>query len=77
MGPKQFLQLQIRMGLGVMAMKVYSTIPKIFRTGASPSNIVVSYPGYDTLRGDLPLCRDAVSIFYSTHIPVDLAGIKR
>ena len=34
-----------------------------YRTGASPSDCFVSYPEY-TLGGTLPLCRDAVGVFY-------------
>ena len=33
-------------------------------TGASPSDSLVSYPGH-LLEGVLPLCREAVSVFYS------------
>ena len=34
------------------------------RTGTSPSDGLVSYPG-NSLAGDLPLCRVAVSVYYS------------
>ena len=32
--------------------------------GTSPSDCLVSYPGH-SLRGVLPLCREAVGVFYS------------
>ena len=41
-------------------------IHQSFRTGVSPSEGLVSYPGHSSWEGDiLPLCRDAVGIFYS------------
>ena len=36
-----------------------------FKTGASPSDCFVSYPGYSLVRRFLFLCGDAVSVFYS------------
>ena len=36
-------------------------------TGSSPSDILVSYPGY--LLGGVPLCRGAVGVFYSPSRP--------
>ena len=39
-------------------------IPQISKAGASPSDCLMLYPGH-TLEGFLPLCRDAVSVFYS------------
>ena len=45
-------------------MKVYSIFPKVSRTEASPSDGLVSYPGH--LSGIvLPLCGDAIGVFYS------------
>ena len=41
-------------------------------TGASPSNGLVSYPGQSLGEEVLPLCRDAVGVFYR---PSDWAGI--
>ena len=32
--------------------------------GTSPSDCLVSYPGH-SLGGGVPLCRDAISVFYS------------
>ena len=50
-----------------MAMKEYSTFPKAYETGASPSDWLVSYPGHSLRVGVLTLCRDAVSVFYSPY----------
>ena len=33
-------------------------------TGTSPSDCLLSYPGYSFVGGVLPLCRDAVGVFY-------------
>ena len=40
-------------------------IPQSSRTGASPSDCLISYPGHLFRGGVLPLSRDAVSMFYS------------
>ena len=45
-------------GRGVLCIPQSSSL-----TGASPSNCLMSYPGH-LLGGVLPLCRDAVSVFY-------------
>ena len=68
----QMLPLQARLDLGAMAMKEYSAFSKV----------PASYPGH-SLGGVLPLCREAVGVFYSlsrlgntsnvinTHVSVD------
>ena len=43
MGPEQVLLLQVRVNLGVMAIKRYSTLP---RTVPHQRCSLVSYPGY-------------------------------
>ena len=40
-------------------------IPQIYKTGASPSDGLVSYPKHSLGVGGLPLCRDTVDVFYS------------
>ena len=50
-------------GPGSNGTEVMFHIPQSFKTGASPSNLV-SYPGHSLGAGILPLCRDAVGIFY-------------
>ena len=45
---------------GVLCIPQSSSI-----TGTSPSECLVSYPGHSLGGGVLPLCRDAVSVFYS------------
>ena len=45
MGPEQILLLQVRVDLGIIAMKKYSKFPKTL-AGASPSDGLVSYPGH-------------------------------
>ena len=50
-------------------------ISQSFRTEASPSDCFVSYPGHSRGGGILPLCRDAVGVFYSPP-PADWARIK-
>ena len=48
-----------------MAMEGCSAFPKALASlKTSPSDCSVSYPGH-SLRGVLPLCRDAASVFYS------------
>ena len=38
------------------------------RTGVSPSDCLVSYPGHSLkVAGVLPLCRDAVGLFYNSN----------
>ena len=44
---------------GVLCIPQTSSI-----AGTSPSDCLVSYPGH-SLEGVLPLCREAVSVFYS------------
>ena len=52
-------------GAGSDGNKGVLRIPKISSiTGTSPSYCLVSYPEH-SLGGGLPLCRDAVSVFYS------------
>ena len=64
MEPCQVLPLWARVDLGAMAMKGYSTFPK------APALVEPCHQKIDvtsmTLGGILPLCRDAVSVFYST-----------
>ena len=45
-------------------MKGYSVFQGPSITGTSPSDRLVSYPGL-SLAGGVPLCRGAVSVFYS------------
>ena len=40
-------------------------MPQSSKTGVSPSDGLVSYPGH-LLKGFLPLCRYAVRVFYSS-----------
>ena len=66
------LPLRARLSLGVMAMKEYPTFLKISDNGISWWDGFMSYQR-DSLvvEGVLPLCRDAVGIFYSpTNISV-------
>ena len=47
-------------------MKGYSRIPQSSSTAVtSPSDCLVSYPGHWLGGGFLPLCREAVGVFYS------------
>ena len=55
------LPLRARVELGAMAMKGYSAFPK----APAPSDFLVSYPGHSLGGGVLPLCREAVGVFYS------------
>ena len=65
-GPYQVLPLRARVDLGAMAMKGYSAFPKApALLEPSPSDCLVSYPGH-SLGGVLPLCREAVGVFYSS-----------
>ena len=48
-------------------------VPQSSRIEASSSDCVVSYPGHSLGVGVLPLCRDAVSVFYS---PIRLTYIN-
>ena len=49
-----------------MGMKECSELPQSSSiTGTSPSDCLVPYPGHSLWRGVLPLCRGAVSVFYS------------
>ena len=53
-------------GLGSCDNEGVLRIPKNSRiTGASPSDCLVSYLGL-LLEGILPLCRDAIGVFYSS-----------
>ena len=62
--PYQVLPLQVRVDLGVMTMKRYFIFSKTPRL--ETHNQIVSCHIQDTHWGKfLPLCRDAVSIFYS------------
>ena len=65
MGPKQALPLQVRVDLGVMAIKEYSTFSQSSRPRASLSDGLVSYPEHSLWWWVLHLCKDAVGIFYS------------
>ena len=58
------LPIQVKVNLEAMAMKGYSTLPQIYKAGASPSGGLMSYLGH-SLEGVLPLWRDAVKMFYS------------
>ena len=40
-------------------------IPQSVRSGASTSDCFVSYPEYSLVGGVLPLCRDAIDVFFS------------
>ena len=42
-------------------------IPQISKVGASPSNGLMSIPGYSLDGGFLTLCRDAITVFYIDH----------
>ena len=64
MEPYEVLPLQVRVELGVMAMKVYSTFPQSSMTGASPFDSLLSYPGCVS-EEVFPLCRDTLSVFYT------------
>ena len=44
-------------------------IPKSFRTGSPPSDVLASYKGHSLRWGVLPLFRDAVGVFYSFPFP--------
>ena len=57
------LPRRARMDLGAMAMKGVLRIPQ-GPSKTSSSGCLVSYPGH-SLGGGLPLCRGAVSVFYS------------
>ena len=59
----QLLPLQVRVDLGTMAMKGYSTFSKTSNTGASQSDCLMSYLG-NSLGEVLPINRDTVYIFY-------------
>ena len=73
MGPYQMLPLQARVDLGAMAMKGYSAFPEA--PGTSPSHCLVSYLGHSS--GEfLPLCRGAVSVFYSPPQPTGQLGYR-
>ena len=50
-------------GPGSNGIKRVLHIPQISKARASPSDVLLSYPGH--LGVLLPLCRDAVGIFYS------------
>ena len=53
------------MDLAVITMKGYSTFPKTPQiTGTLPSDCLLSYPRLSLSGGVLPLCRDAVGVFY-------------
>ena len=56
-GPYKVLPLRVRVNLGVMALKRYSTFSK-----ALLSDCFVSYPGHSL--GGSPLFRGAVGVFY-------------
>ena len=61
--PIRVLPLWVRVDLGVMAVEEYFIFS---RTWNSLSDSFVWYPGHPLGRwGFLPLCRDAVDIFYS------------
>ena len=53
-------------GPGIINLKERLHIPENFRTEALSSDGLVSYSGH-SLGGILPLCRDAVSVFYRSH----------
>ena len=56
---------EVRVNLGAMAMNEYLIFPRALLTGILPLNSLMSYQGH-SLRGViLPLCRDAVGVFYS------------
>ena len=54
-----------RVDLDVMEMNRYSTIPQSSRTGTSPLDGLVSYPGHLLEGRVIPLDRHTVNIFYS------------
>ena len=58
-GPYHVLPLQVRVDQGAMAMKGFSTFPKVPRLGWMP------YPLYSLEVESYPLYSDAVSVFYS------------
>ena len=64
-GSYQVLPFWARVDLKVMAMEGYSAFLKASALlETSSSGCLVSYPGY-SLGGVLPLCREAVDVFYS------------
>ena len=64
-GPYQMLPRQARVDLGAMAMKELCIPQDSSITGTSPSDCLVSSPGHMFGGRVLPLCRGAVSVFYS------------
>ena len=64
MGPYQVLPLRARVDLGAMAMKGYSTFPKLQHSWNLTIRLF-SVISRTLVRGVLPLCRGAVSVFYS------------
>ena len=59
------LPLRARVDLGANGNEGVLRIPQSSSiAGTSPSDCLVSYPGY-SLAGVLPLCREAVGVFYS------------
>ena len=62
-GHYQVLRLRARVDQGAMAMKWYSSFPKLIPQ-SSPSDTFESYPG-QTFGGILPLCKEAAGIFYN------------
>ena len=62
--PYQVLPLRVRMDLGAMAMKGHSAFPKS-PTLLEPHHQIGLCRNQDTMGLFLPLCTDAVGIFYS------------
>ena len=60
--PYQVLPLRARVDL---AAKGTPHPPSSSIAGTSPSDCLVSYPGHSLRGGVLPLCREAVGVFYS------------
>ena len=59
--PTYVLQLRVGVYLGVLAMKGYSTFPKFLGLKLHHQMLLSVISGYML---SLPLCRDAVSVFY-------------
>ena len=62
--PYQVLPHGARVDVGAMAMKGCTVFPKPPAL-LGPHQTFVSYPGHSLVGGVLPLCREAVGVFYS------------